>query len=344
MLIIAGVAISLFLSVLLLSKRQKQTADYILAIWLVVIACHLYLYNLLPSGDYLKAPHLIGIEKVLAIAHGPFIYLYTRTSTTPCALGFRWLVHALPTLAAIGALWPFWGLTGPEKLAVYASGGKGYEGLLTVLVWGAILSGVFYCGWAQLLLWRHRSRNKTQFSDTSKVDLRWIQHLIFGLLGLWVLVMVGEDPLIFGGVVCYVLYIGYFGIRQTNVFASMGVPLPPPEVVESSTEDAPGTANAHKPSGLEAERLADTFDRLTQLMTATELYRMPELTLATVAAQMGVHPHTLSEVINRSTGQHFFDYINTWRVQAFKARIAHSDYKPYTLLAAVIHLLSFIGA
>jgi AraC-like DNA-binding protein len=108
--------------------------------------------------------------------------------------------------------------------------------------------------------------------------------------------------------------------------------LPPLEASESPDKQ-PIAPSSYKQSSLEEERLTDAYERLTQLMTEAELYRLPELTLATVAAQMGLHPHTLSEVINRSTGQHFFDYINTWRVQTFKARIARGDYKHYTLLA-----------
>ena len=64
---------------------------------------------------------------------------------------------------------------------------------------------------------RHRKAILNQFSYTEKINLRWLQFLIYGIAFIWVLVF-ASDEVLFAGVVLFVVLIGYFGIKQPGIF------------------------------------------------------------------------------------------------------------------------------
>ena len=49
--------------------------------------------------------------------------------------------------------------------------------------------------------------------------MNWLRYLNYGILCIWILVVIGRDPLIFGAVVIFVLLLGFFGIRHVGIFA-----------------------------------------------------------------------------------------------------------------------------
>ena len=87
-------------------------------------------------------------------------------------------------------------------------------------------------------------------------------------------------------------------------------------------------ASPLKPSQIQAIR-----QQLQAHMEVGHPYLDPDLSLRELARQLKVHPNYLSQVINETQGQNFFTFINTYRVEAFKARLLSSTAKHFTLLA-----------
>ena len=71
-----GIVLSLFLGILLFSKKDKGLTDNILSIWLIVIGIHLAGYFIYYKGYWEIYPHLIGVTAPLPFLYGPFLYLY----------------------------------------------------------------------------------------------------------------------------------------------------------------------------------------------------------------------------------------------------------------------------
>lgn len=75
------------------------------------------------------------------------------------------------------------------------------------------------------------------------------------------------------------------------------------------------------------------FETLKQVMQEKQPYLDPSLSLASLADLVQTTPHVLSRVINEQTQTNFFDFINTYRINAFKLLASDSKNQHLTLLA-----------
>ncbi|HEU0110295.1 MAG TPA: helix-turn-helix domain-containing protein [Flavisolibacter sp.] len=219
MLFVAGIGISFFLDFLLISKKGKTLADNILACWLFIIGIHLLFFYLYYTGLYFEHPWLMGIDIPLPLLHGPFLFLYTAalTNRLPGRKYFA-LLHFVPALLCYLYLVTFFMLPPDQKIFVYQNKGVGFETFMTIKLWAIIISGIVYVGCTHILLGKHRSAILNEYSYTDKINLKWMQYLVYGIAAIWLIVIAGTDELTFVAVVLFVLFIGYFGIKQVGIF------------------------------------------------------------------------------------------------------------------------------
>jgi putative ABC transport system permease protein len=72
--------------------------------------------------------------------------------------------------------------------------------------------------------------------------------------------------------------------------------------------------------------------RLKEAVAANRLYEDAELTLATLAVKLNIHPHDLSRIINTGLEKNFSDFINEFRVREIARKMQDPDYAKLTLL------------
>jgi AraC-like DNA-binding protein len=58
----------------------------------------------------------------------------------------------------------------------------------------------------------------------------------------------------------------------------------------------------------------------------------PNLSLNELAGQLSISPRYLSDLINRSFKQNFFDFINTYRIEEAKKMLSFDDSRTRTVL------------
>ena len=342
MVFIIGASLAAFLCMLLLLKKQKTTSDTILLIWLAVISMHQLLMFLDITHSSFQFPHVLGLSFAFPLLHGAFLYLYASSLTKRDA--FKWtsmLPHFLPFVLLLVLGWPFYSLSGAEKIAVFESEGAGFEWYETVKRFGILISGVGYVLAALFLIRKHRKAVENEFSNTEHKMLRWLEYLSIGLGVLWFLVAFFDDQIIFSGVTLFVLFIGFYGIQQVPIFHMV-------EMQQSWTENRNATNlnysndQASHPatepiryakSGLKTEGVEQVCQQLAALMLNDAPYTNPKLTLVDLARSLDIHPNYLSQVINDREQKNFFHYINTLRVEAFLRQAAMPKNKHYTLLA-----------
>ena len=218
-----------------------------------------------------------------------------------------------------------------------------------------IISGIAYVVWSNLLLIKHRKTILNQFSSTDKINLKWLQYLTFGIGIIWLAVIAGNDELIYTVVVLFILFMGYFGIKQVGIFTESFPPIikedPKTEVpvveiqynqpIKQSVE--PETTidslfestdkRKYSRSGLSVDMAENLHKELVQLMDREKVYSESELSLAQLAKRLGVHTNYLSQVINEKEGKNFYDYINTLRIEEFKRLIANPASQRFTILS-----------
>lgn len=360
-----GISISFFLSLLLIGKRNKTHADYLLSFWLCWIGLHLLFYYLFLSERIYEYPFLLGWTIPMPLLHPPLLYLYTATLCQQ-QLPKYWGVHFLPVLVCYAYLIPFSLLPAAEKIRVFQMDGVGYEVFMLLVNIGILASGLIYIFLAQRSLHRHRKVIAALFSYETNINLQWLQYLIFGMAGIWLAVMSGVEPLVFGLAVALVLFIGYFGIRQVGIFSNQ----PALEMARSNFElldlsaqeperitgvnpvvletEEPESADAAPPiptlsdkkkyekSGLTPELAEVLHQRLKELMLAQQAFKNSELSLTDLAERLETHPNYLSQLINERTGKNFYDYVNSMRVEAFLNLVADPKNRQYTLFALAL--------
>lgn len=356
MLYLSGIIITFFLSLLLISKKNKSLADKILAAWLTCTGLHLTFFYIYTSGHYKSFPYFLGVEIAMPLLQGPFLFLYTTAITQAKKITWHSSLHFLPFVAVLGILLPFFSLTFAHKIQVYQNGGEGYETLTGAVLIALSISGVIYITLAFILLRKHSRLIRQQFSNTDKINLNWLRYLIGGTAVIWVVILAGlADSYIFGAVVIYVFFLGFFGVKQVGVFSNI-VPATNQLTERMPVKTTPLTGIPGKIMDQDArERVAEAFlsgrekakyrhstlnpveggkiyAQLQLLMNSRQLFTSPELTLADLARELQIHPNILSQVINTYAQKSFYDYINDLRIQAFKIMLSNPGNKQYTLL------------
>jgi AraC-like DNA-binding protein len=336
MIYIIGIVIAAFLTLILLTKKGKSTADRILFAWLCVIVVHLLLFSIISEQAYFQLPQLLGLEIPFPLLHGPFLFLYTLALTSSSAVKPKMLLHFLPYVVAGIVTIPFLILPPEEKMLVYQQEGAGFETTKALIFSGIILSGIAYTILSLRVLRKHKQQLKDNFSSIEKINLLWLYHLILGLSCIWVLVFFAEEEAIFISVVLFVVFIGYYGIKQVGIFTNQqALELSPALASEMPAEplDPVQSVVKYDKSALTTGQLNTLHAALVALMEQEKLFLIPDLTLKRVAEALEVHPNTLSQVINTVEQKNFFDYINTLRIETFKERVSIPQNQKYTLLS-----------
>ena len=354
----------------MLSKKGKTQADKILTGWLLLMGIHLLLYYLFFSGIAYQHPFLLGLNMPLPLLHGPFLFLYTASLTNQLRPGKKIWIHFIPAVVCWLYLISFYILPDEQKIYIFQNRGKGYETFQAVNLVAIVISGILYVVWSLFLLKRHRQAILNQFSYTEKINLRWLQFLIYGIAFIWVLV-IASDEILFAGVVLFVVFIGYFGIKQPGIFTTQRISgqltespgqgkttQPGEESINNTIEDIsfgqnPGISDRsiteesripvvqydnserrkYLKSGLTPETAEDLHSRLKGLMETEKIYTESELSLSELANRLNTLPNYLSQVINDKEGKNFYDYINMLRIDEFKRLVSRPENRKYTLLS-----------
>ncbi len=343
-----GIVVTLFLATILITKKGKNEADKILAIWLVTIGIHLASFYLFLTRENLLFPYLLGLELPFPLLHGPLLYLYTEAVTNQVAKRKLRLLHFVPFFLGYLLFLPFISSPAEHKIFVYKNNGLGYETLTGLLLLAILISGLVYVALSLRLLAKHKRIIKNQFSYAEKINLAWLRYLIYGIAVIWIVVFFGDDSATYSAVVVFVIMLGYFGIKQVGIFTQQ---LPPEsrsefkEIKDPTTEsissvlpdlEEPGVEEPRKAKYLKSSLNADSaeiiYTGLTQLMIEKKPYTNPELTLDELAQSLKVHRNNLSQVINTYEQKSFYDYINLKRVEEFKRIVALPENQKFSLL------------
>ncbi|MFN8256180.1 MAG: helix-turn-helix domain-containing protein [Bacteroidales bacterium] len=337
---IIGIFIAFFLALLILTKKGRNRADSILGIWMIVIGIHIFGYYSFVSGIVFKYPGLMWLNLPYAFVHGPILYLYTLALTHPDRFkNKKWLLHFVFPLIMVISIIPFMFLPENERIMIYKNEGKGYETFMpdwTILI---AISGIFYIIITNILLYQHKKRIVNQFSYQEKINLNWLRVLFYGMLVTWIIIIfVRNDEWIFSISTVFLIFIGYFGIKQAGIFTNQNLDIPeaeptPQVFAQNATNNAGTEKKKYAKSGLSEDTAKQIHQKLMSVMKDERLFTRPELSLTELANRMEIHPNYLSQVINDLEGVNFYDYINTLRIEEFKKMISQPENQKFTFTA-----------
>ncbi len=347
-----GAAQGGILAMALVTKRPRRTPHLLLAAAALAFVLHLvtvvyYSANLVP-----RFPHFFGLTLAVPLLFGPLCYLYAVTASDRARrLRGRDLWHALPFVAMLAWGLPVYLLPAAEKVAMFEAI-RGGQLPIQSLVAGPLMliSGVAYTAATLLALHRHQRVVAENYSSLNRVNLTWLRGLTIAYGIIWVtavgieiagsarwMVPFDSDFLIALGITLVIYGIGYWGLRQPEIFrfatAEHAIPV---LATSGATDNVTTTAPRYERSGLAPREAEELKARLVALMEREHPYRQSELTLGELAERLGTSPHRLSEVLNAQLALSFYDFVNGYRVREVQARLVSPDGARYTYLTLAL--------
>ncbi len=335
--LLIGSVQSLFLVILLISKRGRSFSDSFLAVWLTHIGLHLLIYYLYEL-EVMQVAAIMNLNAALPLMQGPYLYFYVRTLAEN---GFRWrprhLLHLLP--AGCFALFTLFALSvktphGATNISVFE--------VTTLFTLAILVSVPVYISLSFLHIRRYNQALREVVSSTSGVDLVWLRNILLGMSMLWIVVIVLNVPrllsasgaahdnshVIFLLLTVFIYAIGYLGIRQRNTFSEL---LPSGTLLE-----ADGNVAKYKRSGLGEAEAAAIATRLQKWMEEKKPYLDETLTLKLMSDELSIPANTVSQVINQQFGKNFYEFVNGYRVQEFIALRSDPESGHLTILTLAL--------
>jgi AraC-like DNA-binding protein len=354
---VVGALQGLLLTGVIVAQKNNRTANRLLAALMAAFTIYLASEVYYTTGLFSAFPHFFGISYQMPWVFGPLVYLYAvAASDRSWRFERKTLIHFLPVAINVLAMLPHYFMGGADKVAFLDRWIAGeIPTQFAILDPFKYVSGIAYSVMTVLYLRRHRLRVKHSYSNTERVNLRWLLGLTMAAFGIWILATTMKisgvrsrvrDEHISLAMAVLVYAIGYKGLRQREVFRYETAEYPVatlPELVASSPPDDPGAPNEaestpprYQRSGLSDIEARQLKSSLRTVMESEKLWRDSELTLATLAERLDTTPHKLSEVLNAEIGETFYDFVNGYRVREVQRRITAGDARALKMLALAL--------
>lgn len=292
------------------------------------------LLNLVHAGEYRLAG---GLPEPFQLLIGPAFYLYLRRlnrTSPPVMVKFYHLVPFF--LVAIFCLIVLLSLARPASA---------YDGISDIENWAAVVTYLHL--WVYYFLCRnelekYREGLKQSHSAIGRLSENWVKQALFALLlgytGMSVVyllshvsysVSVNKWLAIVLALVTYLII--YKTLRQPAMFSGFrdDAKIDPPLASQPSGRAGP----KYQKSGLSHDLVAETYALVREHMRNQKPFFEPELSLDSLADQLSLSSHHLSQVINHGESGNFYDFINAYRVEEVKAQLSDPSTRSRSIIS-----------
>ncbi|SHG01611.1 helix-turn-helix domain-containing protein [Pedobacter caeni] len=320
---IVAVFVSLLLSFFLLTvATNNKLGNVLLAAFIILNAIDLSGWFIYPVTRHY--PDLEMFRRSTSALINPLFFLYALARCyTDFRLKPKHLLHALPFLIENLYLLPVCYLAEPAgKVSFLITYGGGYTGAI-FMVFGH-LQFAFYIIAVFLLLRKYRKVYLENYTDTATITYKWLFQLTVVITVVHTIVMFKDLLLfmgssdIFNGAQIFVGINAVFilcwfvmkALYYPDLFRGIDSRLAP---IEDSLPALAGEVPMKQQEGNEEQH--KKIRQLKEYMSSAEPYLEPSLTVQDLAIQMEMPVRELSILINQHLNQHFFDFVNEYRIQ-----------------------------
>jgi AraC-like DNA-binding protein len=288
---------------------------------------------------YDSFPHLFEIGSSFVFLTAPLLYLYTQSQVyADFKMKKIHLLHFIPFIFDfINKSCRFYLLSASVKRDLFISHSiySNLEILLRAVVLD--LQNICYLIAALLLLFKYRKQIQILFSTVEKINLSWLQTVLYGYLLIYIIGMVKHKIFILSGI--YIDILGLMLIFSFLIFATVIIfkGLQQPEVFS-------GIEHNHNKRKYERSRLADEdkeryLNKLLNFMETQRPYLDPNLNLKSLSEKIAISPYYLSQIINECLKKNFFDFINSYRIKECKQLLTD----PFQNQKTILEILYSVG-
>ncbi len=334
---------TIFLSILILTKKKLKLSDIFLFFFILVMGLRLLNIYFGEIGYYELYPKIARlIEFIYWPLFGPLLYLYIEAIiSSDNKFKIIYLVHFIPGFIVLvvfaGFIYNNEGLSFNEycQRGIFFQIGKFFWYYTTHL----------YYIFSLIKLHRYRRRVEDYFSSKKDVDLKWLLIMTYGF-GLFLFtsmffilthdIIPIELPAVYYHfswlvLVIYIFGIGFFGYKQKGIFdneekvtfdakpAESGENIQTKSIGEGYEK---GDKQAHyRKTRLRADEQNVILRNLNEYMNTEKPYLDYELDLRSLSEKIDTTPNKLSQIINSSFNKNFFEYVNEHRIEEVKKHL-----------------------
>lgn len=322
-----GIAQSVFTAFVLLTRTRKILTDRIIAVWMLTIAIELS-HMLLQLNDH-SLFRITSNFSFISLTFGPFLYIYVKKLFAGDQKLYKSdFIHFIPYLALSTIHLIFFTNT-PMKAS-----GLMFDDIFSVFslvkITALFISLLFYSFKVVNIILKHQKKLPDTYSFSStKITLAWLKYISFVfILTYYSLIIFFLIDLNMGfefsshyipalGLTLISFSLSYYGLVQPSL-----------ELKETKTD------NLNKKDPLnDLENMEILVLKLTDKIKDDYIFLNPELTIQELADQVKIPRNHVTKVINEGLDRNFFTFINEFRVDEAKKRLADSSYFQETVLS-----------
>lgn len=326
-----------------MQKRRMHRFLIVINGLLVLSSVHIFLFY--RSAEQFYLPFFSEINWAIPLLYGLLLWLYTRSLVeTDFKMAVLDKIHFLPFIFFTGYL--IIPLLAGQANTYYLH--HGYP-------WLKLLVNPLYLVAVVVILKKHERMLKDKYSFIGKMHHYWLSSLAIGGLVLWFISCVSlihhaiqpeastiaGDYIVLSVLSIYLFAMSYVGFSKTEIFQNRKVktenqPLillsPQIEIEAEVTKDILDETIIDKPEDTAPNSDSELYQRLLSFMDSDKPYLNPALSLNDLSQLSKISATKLSALINQQGNKNFYDFINTYRVQAVVEALERGDTQNYSLL------------
>ena len=320
----------------ILPTRARHDGRLLTAFLLIIAVasgCTLLLWNdqfsVAPWFEQTLLPYLLFASLLLK---GPAIYLYVCSLTQrKLSLTRQHGLHLLPALVALVCIAIF--DISSNDLRHIADSGQGLPSTAIEFIWDiASLVPFVYAAAALLRIRRYRHALKDEYSHYSETELHWLSALTWGVFVAWTWTMVVHVVAKFSSDVV-ADYMGiadnYLAFILINAFFAYSLTYAHQLLVTKPEEETRETSSEEEPS-------EPAIAKVRNAMEEDKIYLKKNLNLEQFSERIDLPAKEVSAVINKHFGTNFFEFVNSYRVEAAKALLSDPEKADMTVLDVLL--------
>ncbi|MEZ5308680.1 MAG: AraC family transcriptional regulator [Pyrinomonadaceae bacterium] len=307
--------------------KNKTRSDYLLAILLVLMCSSLITHFIGFANVYDNNQWLSFFPFEPLFAFSPTIYIYARflTNSKERFAPRFWLFY-LPSVAylAYSLFLFFQTLEFKDWFIDWANANYWFAFFDAALsAWNFGFLAMAFARYRKYRSWLNQN-----YSDTEKVKFDWLRNFLVMIAVLFVAEFVFNTL----NVLFDLSYVQYYYLKITTAFATYYLAISgfvrSREMVVEFESIAEEPSPEQNEGALEADK-----SRLLELMSTERPFLDPQLTLRDLAGLMAFNTSRVSHVINKGIGINFNDFVNGYRIDEVKRKLADADAKDSNILS-----------
>jgi AraC-like DNA-binding protein len=306
----------LIFAVVLFARSKSRWSDQLfLGLFFFSLAVNIFNYFLFQQAHSLFASrtiHLFYLGSPFAFSYAPAFYLYLLFNINRNKkIAAKYTLHFAPFLILMAYIIAFFTLLPlSEKREILMQNGLFSQKVYLLLIISIHLQVLYYallCLRQVLIFKRHL---KNLYSSKDRLNFSWITSMFVAILCLWLLdlgrflfAFFSEPSKIFFESCLFIGFLIFCYIFLHKAMSSRFF----------HTDDEPTSGNKKLSLSLPLRKKYE--QQLTQHMADKKPFLDPEINLFELSQQVAIPPRSLSEVLNASFQQNFYDFINSYRVK-----------------------------